>query len=240
MANGLGPLRADGGGFSVAAQTGAAAAVGGVRQPVCQVLLNGASSLALAGLALPVSTNMSVPLTGVLEAEVINNNYYSADTFRVVLALKQAPPWFDIDMLSTQSIIPLEIIMGPNPNDTLSLIKGVVDDFDYDPLDDTVELRGRDYTRYFIDTKSTQKWTNQTASQIAAVLAQGHGLDTSLITPTTQGIGGAVYDYQSKVGDGRTEWDVLTWLTGQTVDADGNSFVVYVTGNSLYFGPRPT
>jgi phage protein D len=199
------------------------------RTPVCQVMLFDAGT-----------PDLIRPLTGVIEAEVTNTNFYSADTFRVLVALAEAPPGFTVDYLSTQASIPLEIIMGPDAGHLVSLIQGQVDDFDYDPVENTVELRGRDYTSFFIDSRTTETWVGATASQVAVALAQRHRLDASLVTATSQKIGAGSHNVQVKTGEGRTEWDLLTALASQTLDWDGSNFVVYVTGTSLYFGPRPT
>lgn len=210
-----------------------------VRNPVCTVRVN--DSMALLPDGVTVGSNSNAVLTGVMEAEVVNTNFYSADTFRVVVALKQAPPWFDVDYISSQAAIPLEVIMGPTPADTLSLIQGLVDDVDYDPVENTVELRGRDYTRYFIDTKTTQKWVSKTVADVVTVLAGKYGLSVQSgprgLPQNT--VGSYLGQYQSKVGDGRTEWDLLTMLSGKIVDEGGSSYVTYVSGKTLYFGPRP-
>src|SRR5258708_3913007 len=74
------------------------------------------------------------------------------------------------------------------PADLKSWIYGQVDEIEIDPVQNTIHVRGRDLTRVFIDTKTTQKWPNQTASQIATSLAKGHGL-TPVVTATTTKVG---------------------------------------------------
>ena len=93
-------------------------------------------------------------------------------------------------------------------------------------------LSGRDYTSLLIDAKTFDRWTNQTASQIATTLAKRHGL-TPKVTATTGAVG-KIYEID-KIHDrhGSTEWELLTWL------ASIYDFVVYVQGMTLYFGPKP-
>lgn len=209
------------------------------RKPICAVRLNATDALLLGNRPQYVFSNQW--LTGVIEAEVVNNNYYSADTFRIVVALTQAPKWFTTDYISGQLAIPVEIMMGPTDDDAPCLIEGLVDDFDFNPTDNTVELRGRDYTRFFIDSKATQSWVNQTIASVVSALAEKYGLavETGGQGLPTAPVGFYLGQYQVKMGDGRTEWDLLTWLAGQFVDLAGNSYVTYVRRKVLYFGPRP-
>lgn len=196
-------------------------------------------------------------VSGWLDFDVDNNNYFSADTFRVRLALnavqnlpnstvygrldalslptQAAASWF-----SEQQDMFVELFIGepadPNnysPGDLVSWIYGQVDDIDYDPVQATVTLTGRDLTRVFIDTKTTQKWTDQTSSQIAQLLAKSHGLDCQA-TATTTKAGDLFKIGHVNLTDDRSEWDLLNYL------ATAEGFVVYVRGQTLFFGPAPT
>lgn len=211
------------------------------RKPVCSVLLNYTGAMAL-GIKFPVMGLANVELRGVIEAEVVNNNYYSADTFRVVVALSQEQPWFDIDFICSLPAIPLKISMGSGADDTQTLIEGLVDDFDYDPAANTVELQGRDYTRFFIDNTTDETWVMASVSDVVTTLAAQYGLTVVLgSSPILSArVGAYMAQLQTRLGNGSTEWDLLTALAGQLVDSDGNSFVTYVSGSSLYFGPRPS
>jgi phage protein D len=95
-----------------------------------------------------------------------------------------------------------------------------------------VELSGRDLTSLLIDTKTTEKWTNQTSSQIATTLATRHGL-TPVVTDTTTKVGKYYEIDHIRLTDKRSEWDLLTWLARE------EQFVVFVRGQSLYFQPKP-
>ena len=89
----------------------------------------------------------------------------------------------------------------------------------------TVQLIGRDYSAYFLDTEFNLAFAERTASQIAEMLASKRGL-TSAITTTTIIIEKDLYK-------DKKEWEILQSL------ADREGFVCYVTKDKeLYFGPR--
>lgn len=179
-----------------------------------------------------------VNMPGWIHAEVINNNMSSADTFHVTFATSRLPAGFDVNWFSTQHDMYVQIYMGlvTDPgnfsiSDLTSFIFGQVDSIEYDPVEHTLDLTGRDLTRVFIDTKSTQKYPNLTSSQIATQLAKAHGL-----TPNVQATKGAVGKYYEidhvTMTDERSDWDLLLYL------ASVEDFVVYVRNQTLYFQPK--
>lgn len=89
----------------------------------------------------------------------------------------------------------------------------------------TVQLIGRDFAARLIDTEFSVAFAERTASDIAVMLAEKHGLIPE-VTPTTVIIEKDLYK-------DRKEWDILQEL------ADREGFVCYVKmGKTLYFGPR--
>lgn len=91
--------------------------------------------------------------------------------------------------------------------------------------DMTVQLIGRDFAARLIDTEFSVAFAERTASDIATMLAEKHGL-TSAVTATTMVIEKDLYK-------DRKEWEILQEL------ADREGFVCYVKKNkTLYFGPR--
>ena len=96
-----------------------------------------------------------------------------------------------------------------------------------------VELNGRDLTAPMIDTKTVQKYPNLTSSQIVAQIAASHGLKTN-ITATSTKVGTYYEIDHIQLQDDRTEWDLLTYLARQ------ETYVVFVSGNTLNFVPQPT
>ncbi len=113
------------------------------------------------------------------------------------------------------------------------MILGNVDEVEVDPARAIVTLTGRDLTSSFIDTKTTQKFSNNTSSQIAAIFAQEHGLKQQ-ITQTNTPVGNFYQTQQTLLTNSVTEWDLLTYLAQQ------EDFVAFVQADTLIFEPRPT
>jgi hypothetical protein len=130
-------------------------------------------------------------ITGWTAFEVDNNTFASADTFNVTFALNALPSDRDANWLSSQKSATTELYAGipPDPSrwastDLKRLIVGTVDTIEFDLVAGTVHIGGRDFTQRLIDEKSTAKFQNKTASQIAIALAMKHGL-TPVVTETT-------------------------------------------------------
>lgn len=176
-------------------------------------------------------------ITGWVEFEVDNNTYYSADTFRCKFAGAKLPTDRNAVWFAEQQDMFVELFIGfpTNPAsfsaaDLQSFIYGQVDHITIDPISNTIDVDGRDLTRLFIDTKTTQKWPNQTSSQIATQLATTHGL-TAAVTATTTRVGKYYEIDHVNMSDERSEWDILNYL------ADLEGFKVWVRGQTLYFQP---
>ncbi|MDR9060126.1 hypothetical protein FEP39_05479 [Burkholderia multivorans] len=178
-------------------------------------------------------------ITGWIDFEVDNNNYFSADTFRCRFAGKLLPQDRNLAWFAQQQDMFVELFIGfpPDPveytpDQLQSWIYGQVDDIDIDPVTNTVEVSGRDLTRTLIDTKTIEKWPNKTASQIATLIAKEHGL-TPVVQATTTNAGKLyAFDFVNLSVE-HSEWDILNFL------ADKEGFQVWVRGQSLYFKPAP-
>ena len=183
--------------------------------------------------------NSGVVMPGWISWSVENNSFYAADTFRVTFAISMLPPQFDAAWWAQQTDIYIEIFAGfpANPEnggyestDLTSLIYGKSDELTFDPVRRVIEIRGRDLTSTMIDTKTTEKWQNKTASQIATLLAARHGL-TPAVT-ATKTVTGTYYQLDHvTMTDQRSEWDLLAYL------ANKEQFNVYIAGQTLHFEP---
>lgn len=173
--------------------------------------------------------------------EVDNNAYRSADTFRVVFIASLLPADYNPTWFAEQSSIYVGIYATPDyliegnyipiPEDLL--IYGQTDEVVFDPVRGIVELSGRDLTAALIDTKTSEHFANQTASQIATVLARRHGL-TPVVTATKTKAGDYYKDDHASTTQQQSEWELLTFL------ANVEDFVLYVKGQELHFEPRPS
>lgn len=180
-------------------------------------------------------------LPGWKEWQFDNNSNYQSDTFKVTYAGKSLPSDRDIAWLTEQGDITVEILAGfpqnpdaPVDSELKSFIIGRVDDQIYDPVKNTVELSGRDFTSQFIDAKTTEVFTNQTVQGIIKTLAARHQMTTNIganIKPPAT-FEGSFFEIDSKrLTDVHTEWDLLTFLAQETQCS------VFMTGQVLNFLP---
>lgn len=181
-------------------------------------------------------------LSGVVDVEVVNNSYHCADTFRVSLAMQQLSNDFVKAVFAQDSAVTLDISLGTGNNDTRSFITGLVDETEFDPEENLLTLQGRDFTRYFIDAKSVKKFANSRVATVVKELAAKYGLtvDSGGVKLPETRVASYLNRYGFHLGDGRSEWDLLTMLAQAQVDAKrADSYVTFVRGKTLYFGPRP-
>jgi phage protein D len=177
-----------------------------------------------------VTVNQNTPLTGVLEVEVTNASHFASDTFRVTISLQNLPAGLGIDYWGDAAGDELEVFAGFYGDAPFSLIYGQVDDVEVDLVNRVMVLTGRDLSARFLDVKTAEHFQDQTASEIAQILAKRHGMG-SAITPTTRRVGGYYEYYHTRMTSDMTEWDLLIFL------ADQESYDVWVAGHTLYFQP---
>ena len=159
-----------------------------------------------------------------------NNSYYQADKFSVDLAVGALPAGFQRPDLSTLADIEVEIRAAVDGSSETSLIIGVVDDIEDDFINGTINLSGRDHTADFIEAKTTEKFVNQTASDIVTTLAGRHGLTADVTATTTKS--GLYYEIDNaRLTDESTEWDLICFL------AQHENYDVWVTGKTIHFHP---
>jgi phage protein D len=176
---------------------------------------------------------------GWISFEVENNATRSADTFRIVCAVSQLSAKHNAAWFSAQKSLMVEIFAGfpadPQhftPADLDCLIVGHADEVDFDLVESTIELCGRDLTALLIDTKTSEHFKEKKSSDVAMLLAQRRKL-TPVVTPTRNVIG-KYYKYDRvTLAQEQSEWEILSYL------ANVEDFQVYVKGQALHFEPRP-
>jgi phage protein D len=207
-----------------------------VRKPFVSALLNGSVSLPA------------------LSAEITNAAHFTSDTFRVEFALSAMPPgygaayWSDSEGDQVQISIGVQASAQPGPAAAVPsgivwnqpspqqqppgvpFILGQVDTAEIDPIRKCLVLTGRDLSALFIDAKTTEKFQNQTSSQIATMLAARHGLQANVAATKTK-VGTYYAVDQVTLTREQSEWDLLIFL------AQHEGFDLWVSGNTLNFQP---
>jgi phage protein D len=184
-------------------------------------------------------TTAPMPLPGWIEWDVHNNGFYQADRFSVSFAVNALPTDHKEDWFAQQQEINVEIFAGfpadPENYDASqlqSLIYGMVDEVEYDPVARVIHLSGRDMTAKMIDAKTTAVYVNRKSSDIATMIATKYGLNPK-VTPTAK-MAGKYYELvHAHLHHQRSEWDLLCFL------AQMEQFSVYVSGHDLHFEPLP-
>jgi hypothetical protein len=110
-----------------------------------------------------------------------------------------------------------------------TLIIGAVDKVNIDFVHRIVEVHGLDRTSELLNTRSDQKWTDMSPSDIVSQIAGKHGLTPHV--DSTSDKAGKTFDFQQYAfnSDIENDWDVLVSL------AEREGKVVYIFGNDLYF-----
>jgi hypothetical protein len=175
------------------------------------------------------------PVPGVVSFEVANNNFFAADRFSLCLDLARQPAamqeaWFSDTNDIEVSISTVLLVDGDTTSTPVEWIDGNVDHVDIDLEDRKARLTGRDFSAAFMEAKTTERFQNQTASQIATLLATRHGL-SSQVTQTSTVVGTYYEIDHARLTREETEWDLLTYL------AQNEGFDVFVRGKTLFFQP---
>ena len=182
-----------------------------IRHPTCAATING----------------IRVSLTSF---EVESNNHFAADTWECSLALASLPPSLGLDFWARQLPITVEIFAGLNGDPTTSLILGDADHITLDTAIGDVRLSGRDKTALFLETRTTDKFPDHSASDIVRQFANNHGMQAQ-VTAIQNRVGQQDQQEYAKLTSEQTEWSILTYL------AENAGFDLFVAGYTLYFQP---
>lgn len=173
--------------------------------------------------------------------EYVENNFYLSDSFHVKLPLYGLKDeGIDIEYMLSQPAILVEIFAGFPANpinygaaDLESLVLGGINNLGLNIFNNgLLEFDGFDLSKKLVDNKTTEKYPNHVASDIATLIAQKEGL-TPVVTATDTPVGYYYTQDYVQLQTEVTEWDLLTYL------AQKEGFQVFVRGKSLYFQPRP-
>lgn len=173
------------------------------------------------------------PVRGAFAAQVTGTNHYGADRFRVSLALS-ADPAMGAAFWAGSGDLALEVRAAVDGR-SASLVEGLIDRIDLDPVQGVARLEGRDRTALLIEARTQETFANRTSSEIATLLAGRHGLAAD-VAPTSTPVG-RYWQLEhdrltlNQFSRAVTEWDLLIGLAGR------EGFDVWVTGSTLHFRP---
>jgi phage protein D len=175
--------------------------------------------------------NQTDVLTGIENFEVTNASHYAADTFKLTAAVAKLPPGLGPLYFSSSVGDQLEIFAGiKEQGQPKSLILGVIDDVEYDPVTQTLDFTGRDLSSLMIDTRTAEDFQDQTASNVVKTIAARHGLKANAAT-TSSFVGSYNELYTNQITKDQAEWDLLMIL------AEREGYDLWVSGNTLNFQP---
>lgn len=173
------------------------------------------------------------------ELSVTATTFYLADTFHFDFPLSGQDENLTLEYFANTENFLAQIYIGfpPDPDsystsDLDLIIQGNVDDLQIDLASRRVAMSGRDLSSNFLDNKTTQKFSNQTSSQIVQMFADQYDIKTR-ITPTNTLVGSYYAQQQVMLSSESTEWDLMVFLAQQ------EEFVLFMEGETLVFEPRP-
>lgn len=174
-------------------------------------------------------------VTGVVEAEVVSNNYYAADRFSASIALG-GDAWREASFWASEPDILLDVQFSVDGGASFtSLVQGAIDSVRIDPTFGLVHVDGRDLTAALIEARTQETFANRTSSEIASLLAGRHNLIPRVVATTTPT--GRYYQNErdritlNQFSHATTEWDLLAFLARQ------EGFDLFVQGQALFFQP---
>ena len=173
------------------------------------------------------------PVAGVIEVEVYANNHRGADRFVATVALSADRAAFAI--WAAASDIAIDVQMSLDGAAFVSIFQGTVDLVEIDPIQGLLRAEGRDLTATLIETRTQETFANRTSSEIAALFAAEHSMN-SAIAQTTTPVGRYYQSEHDRItldqfSRATTEWDLLVFLAQQ------EGFDVFVKSNTLHFQP---
>lgn len=178
---------------------------------------------------LSATLNGSVKLPA-YESEITNVSHFTSDTFRLQCALSSMPNGYNESYWADSVNDRVQIAIGTGTQQGVPYILGQIDNAEIDHIRQILTLTGRDLSALLIDAQTTEKFQNQTSSDVANLLAARHGLTPNVAA--TQGKIGTYYNIDRvDLTRKQSEWDLLIFL------AQHEGFDLWVSGSTLNFQP---
>ena len=174
-------------------------------------------------------------VSGVVFLQVDSDGYFSADRFRIGLSIGSSA-LNTISYFVSLGMKTIEIEISTNGLGFISIITGQIDNINLELCKNIAILTGRSLAARLIDNEISETFSNQTASQIAELIATRNQLIPNVTsTSTTVGQYYELDHARTSLGlnsRSATEWNLLSSL------AKDENFVLSVFGLTLNFGPQ--
>ncbi len=174
-------------------------------------------------------------LPSLIAAQIDSTSHATADRFRLTMALPAPPFGTNVASILQNAGQLLEVQASTDGLAWTSLVQGEIDHLRLDPVSQRLTLEGRDLSARLIESRLTETFTNQTASDVATTLAGRHGLAANVQTTATPI--GAYWQLEHDVVSldsfcrSHSEWDLLLTLAAR------EGFDLWVSGTTLNFQP---
>lgn len=166
-----------------------------------------------------------------ISVDVQMSKTHKADTFHCEIPFGALPADMDEAWWSEAADISVQVLFQTDDfSGATQVFDGKVDKVGHDFTQRILSVQGRDNAAALIDSKSSEKFNNQTPDQIVKQIAGRHGISVDADAVTSKG--GKIFqiDY-AKLTNRESEWTVITRL------ADMSGMVAYMTAGTLYFKP---
>lgn len=169
-------------------------------------------------------------IDGLLEIDIQSCSAFMAGRFLVQFSVGF---FLSIDEFISFDGSSLSIEIADNSFSYKEVMKGYVENIQFDLLEKTVTLQGRDFTSILIDANLDQSFVNQSASDIAVEIAKKYGM-TANVCGTSSLVGQYYQIDHTKIGlnigsKTGTTWDLLCKI------AVPEDCIVFVTNDTLNF-----
>jgi len=166
-----------------------------------------------------------------ISVDVQMSKTHKSDTFHCEIPFGALPADMDEAWWSEQGDISVQVQFQTDAfSGATQVFDGKVDKVGHDFSQRILSVQGRDKVAALIDSKSTEKFNNQTPDQIVQQIASRHGINVDADAVPSKS--GKIFqiDY-AKLSNRESEWTVITKL------ADMTGMVAYMTAGTLYFKP---
>lgn len=163
--------------------------------------------------------------------DVYLSKTHKSDTFHAEIPFKALPAGMDENWWSVENDISAQVQISLDQfSGATQLFDGKVDQVGHDFARRVLKIQGRDKSAALIDSKTTEKFNNQSPDQVVKTMAGRHGITVDADAVSKKAGKLFQIDY-AKLTHRLSEWTAINKI------ADEAGMTVYMTGGVLYFKP---